>query len=746
MKIRIRYWKGTEEVPHFGDRFTYHDGMLKRFQALLEKQERQWVVKKGTSREPESEFESKAEHHGKRKRKDADGQRRTTARLTPSLQYVFRHDEEGSTKGRYYCISSSLSDNEKLGLLQNVLRAFEAEIAEVRIQLCDENGAPIEVDDPDSKGDVLVVLDELAMPPFMALGAQGLVPLWRRNVVDFNREDGRLHQWIRNKIAPDPFPPVPCLYDRESKSSYEAGLVSEIERCIPGWVKERYGLWIPDYLPDFFFDTRDATLYTPAGDRMRVGERVPSGKIACYGLSGEEISSRALTVPLAPYWPAWGRGGQGAMRCDRSSEFTCSVEDSGPLAAAFGLANADAKGDQVRTLELTYPWGNGDARLTYRKVYRIGGDRKKNAPRNTIPLTWPDVRKPVQLETFGLTKKRKGDKVDSSDSHRTGERTSHPQALRLAAAKVMKDSLQKRFAQAKEPDLGNWKGDATGLAELAFASDKRLATTWGLESANLRTLSGKPVDDDKLKARLRTDQEWCHLVGHGDGGPEIEANFVSGSKHCNTEQLALELAQREYRGRGIVVKVTAYLLTGRTWLNAARLTKVLKRFPSLAKLALDNPFKDRPNAPVEVVFMELRDKLEEAFRAEVRKFGQKQKERSVTLGDLTIAWPRSLNVDGLHHRAKVLAEETLNFIYDVMPVAYKMRYKVYVRNRHGRFVQAVDHVYHGQREEMDFNEFRFLQHAFRLMIARATESKDEIEAAEQQVTDMIAARNISDDD
>jgi hypothetical protein len=49
---------------------------------------------------------------------------------------------------------------------------------------------------------------------------------------------------------------------------------------------------------------------------------------------------------------------------------------------------------------------------------------------------------------------------------------------------------------------------------------------------------------DTEGAAFPTSQEWCHLFGHGDGGNEVVANFVSGSAHCNTEQLAIELGQR----------------------------------------------------------------------------------------------------------------------------------------------------------------------------------------------------------
>lgn len=43
---------------------------------------------------------------------------------------------------------------------------------------------------------------------------------------------------------------------------------------------------------------------------------------------------------------------------------------------------------------------------------------------------------------------------------------------------------------------------------------------------------------------VRTDQEWCHMQGRGDGGPDDSKNLVAGSFHCNTEQLAIEMAQR----------------------------------------------------------------------------------------------------------------------------------------------------------------------------------------------------------
>lgn len=68
---------------------------------------------------------------------------------------------------------------------------------------------------------------------------------------------------------------------------------------------------------------------------------------------------------------------------------------------------------------------------------------------------------------------------------------------------------------------------------------------------------------DRALGRFPTDQEWCHLMGHGDGGDERVGNFVAGSFHCNTEQLAIESAQRPttHQSDRFLLNSTAYLIT-----------------------------------------------------------------------------------------------------------------------------------------------------------------------------------------
>ncbi|MCW3466160.1 hypothetical protein [Chitinophaga nivalis] len=90
-------------------------------------------------------------------------------------------------------------------------------------------------------------------------------------------------------------------------------------------------------------------------------------------------------------------------------------------------------------------------------------------------------------------------------------------------------------------------------------------------------------------------QEWCHLLGHGDGGDERVGNFVSGSKDCNSEQLAIETGQRftthSNANRNLfMLKTTAYLLSdgsmeikdnGKTYLGATLKSIIKKAYTNL---------------------------------------------------------------------------------------------------------------------------------------------------------------------
>ena len=80
-------------------------------------------------------------------------------------------------------------------------------------------------------------------------------------------------------------------------------------------------------------------------------------------------------------------------------------------------------------------------------------------------------------------------------------------------------------------------------------------------------------------------QEWCHLIGHGDGGSEDPSNLAAGSHYANTEQLALEEGARSLRAVGarhgvvVLLKVTTYLVPGTNCADAIRYRVALWRRP-----------------------------------------------------------------------------------------------------------------------------------------------------------------------
>lgn len=74
-------------------------------------------------------------------------------------------------------------------------------------------------------------------------------------------------------------------------------------------------------------------------------------------------------------------------------------------------------------------------------------------------------------------------------------------------------------------------------------------------------LSNVAQQKDQINQNMANDinYEWCHLIGHGDGGEEVPENYVAGTHYSNTEQLAMETAVRKFRGAGITLKVHAYV-------------------------------------------------------------------------------------------------------------------------------------------------------------------------------------------
>ena len=108
-----------------------------------------------------------------------------------------------------------------------------------------------------------------------------------------------------------------------------------------------------------------------------------------------------------------------------------------------------------------------------------------------------------------------------------------------------------RLMKSPSSTLSRTKVPATAFSDSVIAASDAVKKDWG----TLKVASSNS---------LPVNQEWCHLRGHGDGGDEYPGNFVSGSLHCNTEQLAIETGQRlvtqQNPERSFVLHTTAYLL------------------------------------------------------------------------------------------------------------------------------------------------------------------------------------------
>jgi hypothetical protein len=168
-------------------------------------------------------------------------------------------------------------------------------------------------------------------------------------------------------------------------------------------------------------------------------------------------------------------------------------------------------------------------------------------------------------------------------------------------------------------------------------------------------------------SQLPTDQEWCHLQGHGDNGSERVGNFVSGSKHCNTEQLAIESAQRP-----VTTKVG----------NAA--TFQLK---STAYLVKDNTMKEKvPSTGPPSCYLG----VDPDYRANAYTNNPKNK---------------GVNAD------KLFVEDYQRFKSNA-PVAAFIRYKILRRETTNTgavtYRKVFDYIFEGQSEFFDANQYNIL--------------------------------------
>ncbi|BBH41932.1 unknown protein [Microcystis viridis NIES-102] len=274
------------------------------------------------------------------------------------------------------------------------------------------------------------------------------------------------------------------------------------------------------------------------------------------------------------------------------------------------------------------------------------------------------------------------------------------------------------------PKITDSKLSATSFAKyvLGQLNDNAVKEQWRVDN---KLDVNATVDASSLK----TDQEWCHLFGHGDGGPEELGNFVSGSKHCNTEQLAIETGQRrvsqnktdfkEVERSKLKARITAYLIPNAgTWVTGGSYTQD-KLNETLLDGVTDHTVKNQqseffekvPNVSPDEYRLKFKTNAsgnidDEALRTAFKKL-------SDAISDSATNLDKKKQLFQFRHNL-----EKHFFMY--LPIARWMRYKLYYDGK-----KVFDHIYDAQSESINLHECQILDYMVEraLYIAMGKESE-----------------------
>ncbi len=319
-----------------------------------------------------------------------------------------------------------------------------------------------------------------------------------------------------------------------------------------------------------------------------------------------------------------------------------------------------------------------------------------------------------------------------------GEKLEKSKDDRQYAGSVMAEALNSfDFYQnmIDKPKVTEKKLPATAFAKYVVDNDTTAKEQWKKDN-NLEQNSINSMD---VEPSVTTDQEWCHLFGHGDGGGEEFGNFVSGSKHCNTEQLAIEIGQRrishsqDFKGNQLklTAKITAYLMPNQgDCIKDVTLDKITESYNESNKqtsLTIDCTKKllisslDIMNKNKEQKTMsneETTNNIEKLIGNLENKDHEFSKDEIKLLFEALSIAIRDKNNNS--RSDLFLIRRTLEnncFIY--LPLARWMRYKIYVGGK-----KVFDHIYDAQSQSIDYNECQILDYAVQQAIYREMNQGD----------------------
>lgn len=708
--MKLKAFQGQTQITDFEDLFT-DDHVIDWIKSRLADGAIQWKVRKKRNNETES--------------------RGTLLHLDDKNNYLLK-------SGEFYYIKTS----DKQQALSNFDNIIQYLYDDYYFQICND-------DDTNATGQYgETILDELTIPNFTSIismrPGQMDQPQTLKDLL-FSKEIAGIKDYYGNTKYKDVFVPKFPVYIDESNKSSNQELVELITPEVISVYK--HVIWIPNVIP-IVFTPNTNVLYKQANNKWN-HERLKAGQLPYYIICKGTLTSGQF-VKKKGYWPPTGRGsaGGGAGRSDLIEEVVCSISDgTGVVGGALGLTNTPIT-NSLKTLEFTaWPWTDGGKTITsktvtYSKSFKTGlGNGKKNLPKATLPL----VRAAATDSRF-LTKKKKGGAFALKDG-KQGETVQSPETARGGTGSVMKDDLKERIdgdhELKKEIGGDRWQGSATELAKAVLKTDAVMRAYWTGQSADLKNQDGT---DAKYadKGEIRTDQEWCHLFGHAIGGEEEASNFVSGSKHCNTEQLAIEMAVKDWEGK-FSIKVSAYLMPQKPRVNKVAAEELKKEFHGIFHNSGEPEAAfDETKKASDVSEMDFYTKQMETFRNTMFDFFAiycANESTGTTINicgtDITIPTKERYNEENSTRKTKIcrtLADHTCSALFFIYPIADWIRYKVYLNKK-----KIIDYTMDAQKEAFDYNEYRLLSMYCNFKIAEAL-GKQTLKKFEAAIVNKMNAR------
>lgn len=357
--------------------------------------------------------------------------------------------------------------------------------------------------------------------------------------------------------------------------------------------------------------------------------------------------------------------------------------------------------------------GNAKSLIQYYKKFKDSPEGKRNKPDTGIPF-------PPRITNSGITGYKYSYSLKDTNNanvklnkvqYRVWKKENtleNSQGDRLDAGPTMAKEL-KSFSVFSDMVKGDFATNsslpATGFARYILKNDDEAQKQWKSDIFDKNV----SVNDTSL----RTDQEWCHLLGHGDGGTEELGNFVSGSKHCNTEQLAIETGQRKvtqseyFNSMKVKIKarITAYLMpNGGTWVEGKAYSKEGGKDPSLDlnELLGDNfdtgySCKDSTGAYVNV------NVLNDFFELNADGAYILKNKDSLKTSYENLSKGVRFSKDDDKKALFQLRHNIDRHFFMYLPLARWMRYKLYYKNN-----KVFDHIYDAQSESMNIHECQIL--------------------------------------